>query len=244
MDKEAGGDSTPPLTIVGVSGSHRKHGNSAALLERALTHLADRHGCAVEHIDLADHDIRPCKACTICGKSRDTGDFMPCVQDDDAHRLWERIAAADGLILATPVYFGLPTPLLVQFLCRSRYLRHQDFRLANKVFGVIAVAGRRTGGNETTIFSAWYPLIRNGMIPVGNGTKSGQFGVVGWAGAAGEIKKDYWALEQTVELAERVHDVARVIQAGQQTLSWHNPLVYDYDAATLSEWEQRQKTRI
>jgi len=220
---------------MGINGSPRKNGNSEILLTKALECLP----CDTEQINLREYRILRCLACDVCGKTKDTDESIPCrlQKKDDAVELWEKIVKANGLIIATPVYFGLPTPLLVDFLNRTRYLRHQNFRLINKVFGVIAISARRTGGNETTIFSTWYPLIRNAMIPVGNGDKSCQFGVVGWAGARGEILEDEWAITQARDLAERVYDLCRVIEAGIAALNWKNPLRFDYTSGTMREWE-------
>ncbi|MBW3001682.1 flavodoxin family protein [Candidatus Woesearchaeota archaeon] len=226
--------------IIILNGSPRVGANSQKLAEIARDYLQNERGCYVEQINLREYEIKRCLACGVCGKTKDTGEFIDCKLKgkDDAVGIWEKIADADGLIVSTPVYFGLPTPLLVEFLNRSRYLRHQDFRLTNTVFGVMTVSGRRTGGNETTIFSTWYPLVRNGMIPVGNGDKSCQFGVVAWASKPGEVLEDPWAIVQTKDLADRVYDVASVIKAGSKALNWKNPLTFDYPSGSLKQWKE------
>ena len=94
------------------------------------------------------------------------------------------MVAADGILVATPVYFGLPTDLFSKFIMRTRPLRHQDFKLANRPVGVMATAGRRSGGAETAIIATWLPFVRNGCLVVGNGDGTCQFGAYGWAGAA------------------------------------------------------------
>ena len=226
------------INIIGINGSPRESGNSETLLRIGLKHISLRENCKIEQINLHEHDIKRCLACDVCGKTKDSEEYIPCVLEkkDAAVKIWNKIVNADGVLFATPVYFGLPSPLLIDFLNRSRYLRHQDFKLTNTVFGVIATAGRRSGGNETTILSTWYPLIRNGMIPVGNGDKSCQFGAVGWAGGKGEIWADSWAITQTKDLANRVYDLARVITAGANALSWKNSLKFDYPSASIKEW--------
>ncbi len=227
------------MKIIGLNGSPRQGGNSDTLTSIVMKHLSTKKDCETEQINLIDYKIKRCLACDVCGKTKDTDEFIDCnlKGKDDVVDLWEKIADSNALIIATPVYFGLPTPILVDFLNRSRYLRHQDFRLTNRVFGVMTISGRRTGGNETTIFSTWYPLIRNGMVPVGNGDKSCQFGVVGWAGGRKEILKDKWGLTQAKDLADRVYDVARVIEAGTEKLNWKNPLRFDYPSGSINELE-------
>ncbi len=133
------------------------------------------------------------------------------------------MVAADGLVVATPVYFGLPSDLFSSFIMRTRVLRHQDFRLANRPVGVMAIAARRSGGAETAIMATWLPFIRNGCLVVGNGDGTCQFGAYGWAGARGHILSDEWGMEQGYQVAERVFTVAGLVQAGSRGARLHEP---------------------
>lgn len=85
--------------IIGVLGSPRVGGNVDLLLEAALQG-AQEAGAAVEKIVLNDLNIRPCQACGGCNK---TG---RCVIKDDMEQVYAAIEKMDGLVLATPVYFG------------------------------------------------------------------------------------------------------------------------------------------
>ena len=113
---------------------------------------------------------------------------------------------------------------------RTRPLRHQDFALNNKVVGIIAIAGRRSGGAETTIMSSWLPFIRNGCLIVGNGDKTCQYGAMCWAGGRGQVLSDEWGMEQVKDLAERVYDIAKIIKAGTQALHHKNYMKFSYTA--------------
>jgi len=152
------------------------------------------------------------------------------VHEDDVQGVLDAMVAADGLLLATPVYFGLPSDLFSKFIMRTRPLRHQDFRLANRPAGVMAIAGRRSGGAETTIMSAWLPLIRNGCLIVGNGDATCQFGAMGWAGKRGDILTDDWGMEQGFQVAERVFTIAKLIKAGTETLDYVNLMRFSYES--------------
>ena len=151
---------------------------------------------------------------------------------DDVQTVLDKMVACDGFIIATPVYFGLPSDLFSRFIMRTRVLRHQDFKLANRVTGVMAIAARRSGGAETTILSAWLPLIRNGCLIVGNGDATCQYGAMGWASGRGHIMSDEWGLQQGMQVAERVFSVARLVSAGTEALSFENPMRFDYVAGT------------
>ncbi len=142
------------------------------------------------------------------------------------------MVAADGILVATPVYFGLPSDLFAKFIMRTRPLRHQDFKLANKPVGVLATAGRRSGGAETAIIATWLPFVRNGCLVVGNGDGTSQFGAYGWAGARGHILSDEWGLEQAFQTAQRVFTLGGLIKAGVEASGFVNPMKFSYSQGT------------
>ncbi len=224
------------VRIIGLNCSPRDKSNSSIMLDAASTRLAEKYpGEAVtEIVTLRDLHIEPCKACNVCGKTKDTGEYIPCVRakEDDVQMVLDKMVAADGLLMATPVYFGLPSDLFAKFIMRTRPLRHQDFALANKPVGVMAVAGRRSGGAETTIIASWLPFVRNGCLVVGNGDGTCQFGAYGWAAARGHILSDEWGIEQGCQTAERVFTLAKIIQAGIEATGFVNPMKFSYSQGT------------
>ncbi len=144
------------VRLVGLDCSPRDGSNSGLLLTRSFERLAATYPGEVEHdvVVLRDLAIEGCHSCDICGKTKD-GRFVPCIcaKKDDVQGVLDAMVAADGIVIATPVYFGLPSDLFAKFVMRTRVLRHQDFRLANRPVGVMAIAGRRSGGAETTILA-------------------------------------------------------------------------------------------
>ena len=225
------------VRMLGLDCSPRDDSNSGLLVTRSLERLAESYPGEVEHevIHLRDLHIENCNYCDICGKRKD-GRYVPCIMSkkDDVQTVLDAMVAAHGILIATPVYFGLPSDLFTKFVMRTRVLRHQDFRLANKVAGVMAIAARRSGGAETTILSTWLPLIRNGCLIVGNGDATCQFGAYGWAGARGHILSDEWGMEQGFQVAERAFTVAKVVQAGIAALDFKSPMTFSYSSGTRS----------
>lgn len=223
------------VRLLGLDCSPRDNSNSGIMLEHAFTRLDATYPeeAVWEIVHLRDLHIEPCKACNICGKTKD-GRFIPCVREDedDVQSVLDAMLEADGLLVATPVYFGLPTDLFSKFIMRTRPLRHQDFKLANRPVGVMATAGRRSGGAETAIIAAWLPFVRNGCLVVGNGDGTCQFGAYGWAGPRGHILSDEWGLEQAFQTAERVFTLARLIRAGIQATGFVSPMKFSYSAGT------------
>ena len=109
------------MYILGISGSPRKGGLSDSLLEGALDG-ARSEGCHVEKIVLSDLDIRPCQDCGGCA------DTARCVIRDGMDTVRAEIELADGIIIASPIYFGSITAQL-----KAAIDRHQDAWVAKYV---------------------------------------------------------------------------------------------------------------
>jgi multimeric flavodoxin WrbA len=220
------------VRVLGLNASPREGSNSGILVSKSLERLGETYDdVEFDIVTLKDEDITACQYCDICGKKK-TGEYVPCVRagKDGVQAILDKMVAADGLLVATPVYFGLPSDLFVKFVMRTRVLRHQDFRLANRPVGVMAIAARRSGGAETTIMATWLPFIRNGCLIVGNGDATCQFGAYGWAGGRGHILSDEWGLEQGFQTAERVYTVAKVVKAGTAALDYKSAMKFSYSS--------------
>jgi len=217
------------VRILGIDCSPRQKSNSGALLARSFetANAALNGDVEYEVLHLREFDIAHCLACGVCGKRKDTGEYIPCVRHDGMTVILEKMCAADGIAVATPVYFGMPSDLFSKFIMRTRVLRHQDFRLANKPVGIMAIAGRRSGGAETTIVSCWLPFIRHGCLIVGNGDATCQFGAMGWAGPCGHILSDDWGLEQGEQTIRRIYEVARLVRDGRAAVG-PSPMRFSY----------------
>ncbi|MCI6053845.1 MAG: flavodoxin family protein [Dysosmobacter sp.] len=98
-------------------GSPRKAGNTAALLP-AFREALEQGGAETETVWLYDREIRPCRACRIC--QRDWTVFG-CPQGDDVQDLFDRVLAADLIVLATPIYSWYCTAPMKALLDRLVY---------------------------------------------------------------------------------------------------------------------------
>lgn len=86
------------MKILAISCSPRRGGNSDVLCGQFLKGAMER-GHEAEKIRLAEKRLTPCAACYGCMK---TGE---CVKKDALPEIREKLLAADGIVLATPVYF-------------------------------------------------------------------------------------------------------------------------------------------
>ena len=105
---------TMKIRLLGLNCSPRENSNSRAILDLSLSDLKKKYGEELEYeiVNLKDYKINHCLACDVCGKTKDTGEFIPCVQDDEADIILQKMSKADGFLVATPVYFGLASDLL------------------------------------------------------------------------------------------------------------------------------------
>jgi multimeric flavodoxin WrbA len=84
--------------IIAIYGSPRRKGNTTALLKRAVQGASDA-GARVEEIVLRDLKMSPCLEIYGCKK---TG---RCIINDDFQKVHDQMAASDGLMLASPIFF-------------------------------------------------------------------------------------------------------------------------------------------
>ena len=86
------------MNIIGIACSPRKDGNTDILIKEALAGAKDS-GAKTELITIRDNEIKPCDGCGSCVN---TG---ICHIKDDMQIIYKKMLDADGIILATPVYF-------------------------------------------------------------------------------------------------------------------------------------------
>jgi multimeric flavodoxin WrbA len=84
--------------IVAIYGSPRRKGNTATLLKKAIEGARDS-GADVEEIVLRDLKISPCLEIYGCLQAGE------CAIKDDFQMVRDKILHAQGLILASPVFF-------------------------------------------------------------------------------------------------------------------------------------------
>lgn len=99
------------MKILGIVGSARKKGNTAALVETALK-SAEKLGIQTHIEYLSDYSISGCTGCEGCKKT------YQCIVDDDMQKLYPQILEADAIILGSPTYFYNITSLMKAFIER------------------------------------------------------------------------------------------------------------------------------
>ncbi|WP_366922446.1 flavodoxin family protein [Metallumcola ferriviriculae] len=106
--------------ILAFVGSPRREGNSETLVAEFLKG-SENAGAKTELIRLNALDIRLCQACDACAGSG----F--CVMRDDLRPIYAEIAAAAGLLIMTPIYFGSLSAQTKVFIDRFQCWWHAKY---------------------------------------------------------------------------------------------------------------------
>lgn len=132
------------MKVVAFNGSPRKGGNTSILVETTLEVLR-REGIETEHISLAGQNLNGCVACYRCFK-----DKGQCHQKDDAVNDYiGKILNAQGVILASPVYFADVTANMKALMERSGMVARAAGDIFRRKVGAAIVAVRRAGAIHT-----------------------------------------------------------------------------------------------
>ena len=100
------------MNILAVSGSKRKKGNTALLLQQALSpfHLSNQF--TTETLFLGELDFDGCNGCEGCSKTN------RCVVQDDMQIAYSLLRKADAIIIGSPTYFYNITSDMKKFIDR------------------------------------------------------------------------------------------------------------------------------
>ena len=124
------------MKAIGVVGSPRKDGNTEIITRHTLAAIEEE-GLTTELIRLTGLDIRPCNACMGCRSEE------MCPIDDDLFPLYAKLKDSEGIILASPVYYGSATALLKAFMERVGFIGGRRKVFVGKVGGTIGCSPPR-----------------------------------------------------------------------------------------------------
>jgi multimeric flavodoxin WrbA len=180
------------VKVLAISGSARAHGNTHLLLETALKPLAEA-GVECELVGLHDKTILPCTACRKCATDKNR-----CVLEDDFAPLYEKMCAADALLLGSPVYFGSASPNLMALLDRAGYLAYNGDNPFRRKVGAAVVVARRAGVNFTLAQIHFFFLILGMIVP------GSTYWPIAYGRDKGEVAQDEEGMRTALELGRNV----------------------------------------
>jgi multimeric flavodoxin WrbA len=175
------------MKILALSCSPRKQGNTVILLSEALKGAQDE-GAEVELYSVSGKNIEPCDGCGTCWE---TG---KCHIKDDMQGLYDKLLAADGIIFGTPVYFYSMTAQAKAIIDRTIPSSRPDKSLANKVAGIVAVAGSL--GLVDAVKDWYFYIITRRMLPANF--------VAAYAGPEGDVRKLKKCMKEAYDLGRQM----------------------------------------
>jgi multimeric flavodoxin WrbA len=178
------------MKILGIQSSPNIDGLTAQLAQ-AVLEGAQNEAEKITLIHLNQLKIEACRACNLNGRGwgicRSEGQ---CTIKDEFQDLREKIHQADGLVFATPVYFGDISESAKCFLDRwrrcEREAPNQD-RLKGKLVVGIAAAGGGGGGAINALrnletYLRWFNFIIFDLVPATKRSKKHQIEMLKAAG--------------------------------------------------------------
>lgn len=127
------------MNVLMINGSPRGNGNATIAL-REMKNVFAQEGIEVTELNVGAKAIRGCIACNKCAE------LGKCVFDDAVNEAAPLLAKADGVVVASPVYYASANGNLISFLDRLFYSCRCD--LTMKV-GASVVCARRGGCSAT-----------------------------------------------------------------------------------------------
>ena len=188
------------MKVLMINGSPRVNGNTSVALEE-MTKIFEKEGIEVECVQIGNKDVRGCIACGSChtkGK---------CVFDDIVNELAPKFQEADGLVVASPVYYASANATLIA--CLDRLFYSTGFDKTMKVGASVVVA--RRGG-----LSATYDELNKYFGIVGMPIASSQYWNSVHGLAKGEATEDAEGLQTMRTLARNMAFLMKSIALGKE----------------------------
>lgn len=140
------------MQVLCINGSQRKDGNSYLLIKSALDGAREEDNLIeTDILQLTDFKIKPCEAHYSglhkfenwgCGKKP-----YKCILKDNFEEVFQKMIDADGIIIASPLYYPVPAKLvaLMERLMAIVYFAKKEDKnyvwpLTGKPFGAIATS--------------------------------------------------------------------------------------------------------
>jgi multimeric flavodoxin WrbA len=182
------------MKVVAFNGSARKEGNTAALVNKVFSQL-EKEGVATELVELAGRKVRGCIACMKCFENRDR---LCNVRNDYINECIEKMDQADGVILASPVYFADVSPELKAVIDRAGMVGIANDYMFKRKVGAAVIAVRRGGAVAAFDSINHFFFIEQMVVP---GSSYWNFGV---GRNPGDVESDEEGIRTMVVLGQNM----------------------------------------
>jgi multimeric flavodoxin WrbA len=191
------------MKVVAFNGSPRKDGNTTLLINHLLREL-EHEGIETELVQLSEKEIRGCIACFKCHENQDR---QCAVKEDAANEYIEKITAAQGIVLGSPVYFQDVTPEMKALIDRAGFVGLANGKMYRNKVGASLACFRRSGGMHT-VDAMNHFFLSNEVIIVGRALGVGR--------EKGEVAKDEEGVQIASSLGQRMAWVLKRLHGNDQ----------------------------
>lgn len=188
------------MKVLLINGSPRVGGNTSIALGE-MEKIFQQEGIQVETVQVGNKAIRGCVACLSCMEKG------KCVFDDLVNETAPKFAEADGLVIASPVYYASANGTLISFIDRLFY--STPFDKTMKVGAAVAVA--RRGG-----VSATYDELNKYFAISGMPIATGQYWNAVYGREKGEAAQDEEGMQTMRTLARNMVFPMKSIALGKE----------------------------
>ncbi|MBP5561529.1 MAG: flavodoxin family protein [Muribaculaceae bacterium] len=189
------------MKVLLINGSPRREGNTYLALSEVAKTL-EKNGIEAEIVHIGMKPVRGCIACNQC-QERQLG---RCVFDDDiCNGVAAKLAAADALVVGSPVYYGQPNGSLLSLMQRMFY--SNSAAAFNKPAAAVTVCRR---GGATAAFEALNMPFQMLNMPV----VTSQYWNIVYGRAEGEAALDAEGLQTMRTLGNNMAWLLKKIHAG------------------------------
>jgi len=133
------------MKVIAINGSPNKEGNTFHALSMVGEEIIAG-GIEFEILHIGHKLIHGCIACGKCAVNKDE---KCSIATDDLNKYIPQVKAADGLIIASPVYYSGVAGTMKSFLDRMFYVSGSNGNLFRHKVAAAIVAVRRSGGSST-----------------------------------------------------------------------------------------------
>ncbi|MBQ7670309.1 MAG: flavodoxin family protein [Clostridia bacterium] len=190
------------MKILMINGSPHESGVCATALGE-MKSVFDEEGIECEIIHIGNRSVRGCVDCRACDK------LGRCAFDDAVNEIAPKFKEADGLVVASPVYYASANATLVAFL--DRLFFSTGFSKRMKV-GAAVVSARRGGLSST--FDELNKYFAISGMPIATSTYWNSI----HGNTAKEAKRDDEGLRTMRNLAKNMAFLVKSISLGKETL--------------------------
>lgn len=188
------------MKVLMINGSPRVNGNTSIALDE-MRKVFEKEGVDVEIVRVGNQAVRGCVACNRCAE------IGKCVFDDVVNELAPKFEEADGLVVASPVYYASANATLIAVLDRLFY--STSFDKTMKV-GASVVCARRGGCLAT--FDELNKFFTISNMPIA----SSQYWNSIHGRAVGEAEQDEEGKQTMRVLARNMTFLMRSIELGKE----------------------------